>query len=89
MKHPFITYVFVCFFLKIFSKDGNILEVSVTFCNILELSGTFHNIVELVIKEKSNHPMYTSEVLVTVYVKLLLGQYYACTMSVLCKSNNR
>ncbi len=38
--------------------------------------------------------MYSSEdldnsLLVTVYDKLLLGQYYACTMSALSKSNNR
>ncbi len=43
------------FFLKIFSKDGNILEVSVTFCNILELSGTSQNIVQLVIKENKKN----------------------------------
>ncbi len=45
-----------------FHKDGNILEVSVTFCKILFLSETFQNIVALVIKDK-NPPAYTSEVL--------------------------
>ncbi len=50
----------------------------------LVLSGTFSNIVGLVTKDK-NHPTYTSEELddslvFTVYVKLLLDLYYACTM---------
>ncbi len=58
------------------------------------LSGTFQNIVGLVINDK-NDPTYTSDVLddsllVTVYVKLLfLAQYYACSMSFLCMSDNR
>ncbi len=48
---------------------------------------------KLAIKDK-NHPVYTSEVLdvthlITVYVKLLLAQYYACIVLFLCISNNR
>ncbi len=78
-------------FFKIicFCKDGNIIELSVTFWKNLVIFGTFQNIVGLVIKD-NNHPMFTSEVLddslsVTVYVKLLLlAQYYA-----LCKFQTR
>ncbi len=68
MKHWFSTNNFLCNFCTVylfkifcFGKDGDILEVSVTFWNILMLSGTFQNIVGLAIKGK-NHPVYTSEI---------------------------
>ncbi len=68
MKHCFSTnnvlrHFCTVYLLEIFGfgKDGDILEVSVTFWNILMLSGTFQNIVGLAIKGK-NHLVYPSEI---------------------------
>ncbi len=85
MGFALILHFYFIFKIFCFCKDGNLIEVSVTFWKILVISGPFQKIVGLVIKDK-NHPMFPSEVLndslsVTVYVKLLLllAQYYACT----------
>ncbi len=72
MKHIGLV-IFYLFMYFLFSKDGNILYVS-GIC-LLEHPRTWCT------SHKSH--IYTSEVLVTVYVKLLLAHYYApelCSM---------